>query len=425
MLMSITRALVATLTLACGMLMQIASAQGRPAKDPALERANRLLRSTILVDGHNDLPMTIREFKDAPRDVIAYDLRQPTKGDTDIARLRAGGLGAQFWSVYIPGEGSGPYARQQLEQIDIARRVIARYPDVFMFARSVADVRAAKRAGKIASMLGMEGGYGLENSIGALRTYYDLGVRYMALTHNTHTDWADAAAPLQPRNNGLTPFGEEIVREMNRLGMLIDLSHAAPSTMAHTLRISESPVIFSHSSAKAVCNVPRNVPDDILRELPKNGGVVMVTFVSSFINCEVGKVLQPAMAEIGLRARAAATPEEAAKIRAEGFAALKLPPTSIAMVADHIEHIRNIAGVDHIGIGGDFDGNDWWPEGLDDVSTYPKLFAELIRRGWSDQDLKKLAGENLLRAWARTEKVGERLRRERPPSTVVYTPHKN
>lgn len=423
--MSITRALVATLTLACGMLMQIASAQGRPAKDPALERANRLLRSTILVDGHNDLPMTIREFKDAPRDVIAYDLRQPTKGDTDIARLRAGGLGAQFWSVYIPGEGSGPYARQQLEQIDIARRVIARYPDVFMFARSVADVRAAKRAGKIASMLGMEGGYGLENSIGALRTYYDLGVRYMALTHNTHTDWADAAAPLQPRNNGLTPFGEEIVREMNRLGMLIDLSHAAPSTMAHTLRISESPVIFSHSSAKAVCNVPRNVPDDILRELPKNGGVVMVTFVSSFINCEVGKVLQPAMAEIGLRARAAATPEEAAKIRAEGYAAIKLPPTSIAMVADHIEHIRNIAGVDHVGIGGDFDGNDWWPEGLDDVSTYPKLFAELIRRGWSDEDLKKLAGENLLRAWARTEEVGVRLRRERPASTVVYTPPKN
>jgi len=423
--MSTPRALVVTLTLICGLLIHTAAAQGQSTKDPALERATRLLRSTILVDGHNDLPMTIREFKDAPRDVIAYDLRQPTKGDTDIARLRAGGLGAQFWSVYIPGEGSGPYARQQLEQIDIARRVIERYPDVFMFARSVADVRAAKRAGKIASMLGMEGGYGLENSIGALRVYHDLGVRYMALTHNTHTDWADAAAPLQPRNNGLTPFGEEIVREMNRLGMLIDLSHAAPSTMAHTLRISAAPVIFSHSSAKAVCNVPRNVPDDILRELPKNGGVVMVTFVSSFINCEVGKVLQPAMAEIGLRARAAATPEEAAKIRAEGFAALKLPPTSIAMVADNIEHIRNIAGVDHIGIGGDFDGNDWWPEGLDDVSTYPKLFAELIRRGWSDQDLKKLAGENLLRAWARTEKVGERLRRERPPSTVVYTPPKN
>ncbi|MBM4224628.1 MAG: membrane dipeptidase, partial [Gammaproteobacteria bacterium] len=186
--MSTPRALVVTLTLICGLLIHTAAAQGQSTKDPALERATRLLRSTILVDGHNDLPMTIREFKDAPRDVIAYDLRQPTKGDTDIARLRAGGLGAQFWSVYIPGEGSGPYARQQLEQIDIARRVIERYPDVFMFARSVADVRAAKRAGKIASMLGMEGGYGLENSIGALRAYHDLGVRYMALTHNTHTD---------------------------------------------------------------------------------------------------------------------------------------------------------------------------------------------------------------------------------------------
>lgn len=408
-----------------GLATQFAFAQTSAARDPALEKARKLLRSTILVDGHNDLPMAIREFKDAPRDVIAYDLRQPTKGDTDIARLRAGGLGAQFWSVYIPGEGTGPYARQQLEQIDIARRIIARYPDTFMFARSVADVRAAKSAGKIASMLGMEGGYGLENSIGALRAYYDLGVRYMALTHNTHTDWADAAAPLQPRNNGLTPFGEEIVREMNRLGMLIDLSHAAPSTMAHTLRISEAPIIFSHSSAKAVCNVPRNVPDDILRELPRNGGVVMVTFVSSFINCEVGKVLQPAMAEIGLRARAAATPEEAAKIRAEGHAAIKLPPTSIAMVADHIDHIRKVAGVDHVGIGGDFDGNDWWPEGLDDVSTYPHLFAELIRRGWSDKDLRKLAGENLLRAWARTEEVAVRLRKERAPSTMVYTPPKN
>ena len=401
-----------------------ALAHGTPP-DAALERAKRVLRSTILIDGHNDLPYTIRENREAPRDVVAYDLRKPTPGDTDIARLRAGGLGAQFWSVYIPGEGSGPYARTQLEQIDIAHQIIERYPEIFMLATSVADVRKAKRSGKIASMLGMEGGYGLEISIGALRTYYDLGVRYMALTHNAHLDWADAAAPLQPRNNGLTPFGEEVVREMNRLGMLVDLSHASPSTMAHALRISEAPVIFSHSSAKAICNVPRNVPDDILRELPRNGGVVMVTFVSSFINCEVSKVLQPAMAEIGLRARAAATPEEAARIRKEGFAAIKLPPTSIAMVADHIEHIRAIAGVDHVGIGGDFDGNDWWPEGLDDVSTYPKLFAELIRRGWSDRDLRKLAGENVLRAWERTEQVAAKLQRERSPSTLVYTPPKN
>ena len=419
--MFISRLIVSTLVFVLAALSTHAVASEKPAADLALERAKRVLRSGILVDGHNDLPYAIREWREAPRDVHAYDLRKPTKGDTDLARLRAGGLGAQFWSVYIPGEGSGPFARQQLEQIDIARRVIDLYPDTFMLALTVADVRKAKRRGKIGSMLGMEGGYGLENSIGALRTYYELGVRYMALTHNSHTDWADAAAPLQPRNNGLTPFGEEIVREMNRLGMLIDLSHAAPSTMAHTLRITEAPVIFSHSSAKALCNVPRNVPDDILRELPRNGGVVMVTFVSSFINCEVGKVLQPAMAEIGLRARAAATPEEAARIRAEGFAAIKLPTTTIAMVADHIEHIRNVAGVDHVGIGGDFDGNDWWPEGLDDVSTYPQLFAELVRRGWSDEDLKKLAGENVLRAWAKAEDVAARLQRERKPSTVVYT----
>jgi len=420
-----SRLIASTLVLFLSILGTYGVAKDRPTTDPALERANRVLRSGILVDGHNDLPYAIREWRDAPRDVHAYDLRKPTPGDTDIARLRAGGLGAQFWSVYIPGEGPGPFARQQLEQIDIAKRIIALYPDTFMLALSVDDVRKAKRKGKIGSMLGMEGGYGLENSIGALHSYYDLGVRYMALTHNSHTDWADAAAPLQPRNNGLTPFGEEIVREMNRLGMLIDLSHAAPSTMAHTLRISEAPVIFSHSSAKALCNVPRNVPDDILRELSRNGGVVMVTFVSSFINCEVGKVLQPAMAEIGLRARAAATPEEAAKIRTEGYAAIKLPPTSIAMVTDHIEHIRTVAGVDHVGIGGDFDGNDWWPEGLDDVSTYPLLLAELVRRGWSDQDLKKLVGENVLRAWSKTEQVAARLQRERNPSTMIYTAPKN
>ncbi len=389
--------------------------------DEALRRADRVLRDSILVDGHNDLPITIREYKAAPFDVDAYDLRKPTPGDTDLARLRAGRLGAQFWSVYIPGEGRGPFARPQLDQIDIAHRIIERYPEAFQLATNVADVRKAKRRGRIASMLGMEGGYGLENSIGALRTYYGLGVRYMALTHNAHTDWADAAAPLQPRHNGLTPFGEEVVREMNRLGMLVDLSHASPKTMADTLRITQAPVIFSHSSARALCDVPRNVPDDILRELPRNGGVVMVTFVSSFINCEVGKVLQPAMAAIGLQARAAATPAEAARIRAEGYAAIKLPPTPLAMVADHIEHIRNVAGIDHVGIGGDFDGNDWWPEGLDDVSTYPKLFAELVRRGWTDEELRKLAGENVLRAWSQTEKVAARLQRERRPSAVQFS----
>lgn len=391
-------------------------------EDAALVRARKLLRSTILVDGHNDLPYAIRSYKDAPGDIVAYDLSKATPGDTDIARLRAGGLGAQFWSVYIPGEGRGPFARPQLEQIEIARRIIARYPDTFRFATTVAEIRAAHRAGRIASMLGMEGGYGLENSLGALRAYYDLGVRYMALTHNAHTDWADAAAMVPARHDGLTAFGEEVVRTMNRLGMLIDLSHAAPSTMADTLRITQAPVIFSHSSARGVCDVPRNVPDDILRALPSNGGVVMVTFVAGFINCEVGRVTQPYMAALRARAAAATTPEEAQRIMDEGRAAMPRPRTTVGMVADHIDHIRRVAGVDHIGIGGDFDGNDAWPEGLDDVSTYPKLFAELIRRGWTDAELRKLAGENVLRAMEQTERVAARLQRERPASTVVFTP---
>ena len=244
----------------------------------------------------------------------------------------------------------------------------------------------------------------------------------MALTHNAHTDWADAAAMVPARHDGLTPFGEEVVREMNRLGMLIDLSHAAPSTMADTLRITEAPVIFSHSSARGVCDVPRNVPDDILRELPRNGGVVMVTFVAGFINCEVGRVTQPYMAALRARAAAAPTREEADRIMAEGRAAMPRPRTTIAMVADHIDHIRRVAGIDHVGIGGDFDGNDAWPEGLDDVSTYPRLFAELIRRGWTDAELRKLAGENALRAMEQTERVAARLQRERPASTVVFTP---
>jgi membrane dipeptidase len=397
-------------------------AAGETAVDPALAHAKRLLRSTILVDGHNDLPMAIREYAAAPNDVEAYDLRTRTPGETDIPRLRAGGVGAQWWSVYIPGEGRGPFARPQLEQIELARRIIARYPDTFVLATSVAEIRRAHRQGKIASMLGMEGGYGIENSLGALRAYHALGVRYMALTHNSHTDWADAAAQVPARHDGLTAFGEEVVREMNRLGILVDLSHASPATMADALRVTEAPVIFSHSSARGVCDVPRNVPDDILRELPRNGGVVMITFVAGFINCEVGKVLNPAMAELALRARAAGSAAERRRIMSEGIAGIRVPKTTIAMVADHIEHVRRVAGIDHVGIGGDFDGNPTWPEGLSDVSMYPNLFAELIRRGWSDRDLRKLAGENALRAMEAAEKVAGRLSRARPASIRTFAP---
>lgn len=416
------RPLPPLIALALSLPLAASVASEATTKDPAVLRAERVLRSTILVDGHNDLPMAIRQYNAAPNDLEAYDLRGRSPGETDIPRLRAGGVGAQWWSVYIPGEGRGPFARPQLEQIELARRIIARYPDTFLLATRVADIRRAKREGKIASMLGMEGGYGIENSLGALRAYYELGVRYMALTHNSHTDWADAAAQVPARHDGLTPFGEEVVREMNRLGMLVDLSHASPATMADALRVAEAPVIFSHSSARGVCDVPRNVPDDILRLLPKNGGVVMITFVAGFINCEVGKILNPAMAELALRARAAGSDEERRRIMTEGMAAIRVPTTTIGMVADHIEHVRRVAGIDHIGIGGDFDGNPRWPEGLSDVSMYPNLFAELIRRGWSDRDLRKLAGENALRAMEQAERVASRLQRERPASIMTFTP---
>jgi membrane dipeptidase len=388
-------------------LLIVSISAARADQDPAVTRARKLLQSTILVDGHNDLPWAIRTSKTAPGDVKAYDLRKPTPGQTDFARLKLGGVGAQFWSVYIPGEAPGGFARTQLEQIDIARRIIAQYPDRLQFATSVADIRAAHKAGRIASLLGMEGGHAIEDSLGALRAYYDLGVRYMTLTHNVNTSWADSQA-VPPEHGGLTSFGEQVVLEMNKLGMLVDLSHTSDGTMDDALRVSQAPVIFSHSSSRAICNVPRNVPDDILKRVKTNGGVVMVTFVAGFIDPAVAAIQLPAMQEITKRATGK-SPEEREKIEEEVLGKLKMPTTSIAKVADHIEHIRDVAGVEHIGLGGDFDGNTEWPQGLSDVSMYPNLFAELIRRGWSDHDLKLLAGENLLRAMEQAEAVSKRL----------------
>jgi N-acyl-D-amino-acid deacylase len=385
--------------------------------DVALARARALLQEdAILVDGHNDLPWQIRKEKDAPGDVAAYDLRGKVSGQTDLKRLREGGVGAQFWSVYTPGEGRN-LAATQLEQIDLARRMIARYPEALRLTGTVAEVRAARKDGRIASLLGIEGGHAIENSLGALRAYYDLGVRYMTLTHNVNTAWADAAADLPAKHGGLTRFGEQVVREMNRLGMLIDLSHTSVATMDDALRVSRAPVIWSHSNAQAVCNVPRNVPDAILRRLPQNGGVVMVSFVAGFVDPEVAKVMQPAIDEFNRRAKLTKSEAELQQLFDE-FAKLKIPSTTIARVADHIDHIRRVAGVAHIGIGADFDGNDRWPVGLTDVSMYPNLFAELIRRGWSDADLKLVAGENVLRALARAEAVAAELQKTMPPSTA-------
>jgi membrane dipeptidase len=385
--------------------------------DPHMAKARRVLRAVPLVDGHNDLPWTIRNDSSAPRDVQAYDLRRTTPGHTDLARVKRGMLGAQFWSIYIPGEirDSG-YARVQLEQFDIARRIVDRYPE-FEWALTAAAIRRSFQRGRIGSLLGLEGGHAIENSLGALRVYYDLGARYMTLTHNVTLDWADAALD-SVRHNGLSRFGEEVVREMNRLGMLVDLSHVSPATMSDALNVTEAPVIFSHSSARALTDVPRNVPDSILRRLPSNGGVVMVTFVPSFVSQEVAdhsRRVNKANADI--RRRLAGDSAAIAREIAAYERANPAPRATLAQVADHIEHIRKTAGVNHVGIGGDFDGIDVVVQGLEDVSTYPALFAELSRRGWSEADLRKLAGENVLRALARAEEVARRLQRSRPPST--------
>jgi membrane dipeptidase len=387
--------------------------------DTVLEQARRLLDDTILIDGHNDLPWAIRTAEAAPRDVEAYDLSQPAPGDTDIARLREGRVGAQFWSVYVPAEdASAGYARLQLEQIDIARRVIARYPKQLGLALSAEEIESERAAGRIASLLGIEGGHAIENSLGALRSYYGLGVRYMTLTHGATLDWADSATDVQ-RHGGLTRFGEEVVREMNRLGMLVDLSHVSDEAAEDALRVSEAPVIFSHSSARAICDHPRNVPDSILRKLSAKGGVIMVTFVASFISPDIAEITQPLWTEYTQRSKGIEDEDQRTRLNEELFAGLELPEASIAQVADHIEHIRDVAGVDHIGLGGDYDGATRWPVGLEDVSGYPLLFAELLRRGWSEADLRKLAGENLLRALRQAEATAQRLQASRPASTAT------
>ncbi|MFO0333816.1 MAG: dipeptidase [Pseudomonadota bacterium] len=382
--------------------------ESKAPKDPALVRAERVLDRAILFDGHNDLPITLRsEFGPVP-DPAQYDLRQRTRWQTDIPRLRAGRVGAQFWSVYIPGEAGRDFARTQLEQIATARRMIEKYPDVFEYASTADDVVRIRRAGRIASMLGMEGGYGIENSLGPLKAYYDLGVRYMALTHNTHTDWADSAAQVPARHGGLSDFGREVVREMNRLGMLIDLSHASEETVLDTLDVSQAPVIFSHSAVRGIVDIPRNVPDFALDRLKANGGVVMVLFVGGFVSPEAAKAWAPAMAEFQFRAREAKTPQERSALFREVFDKANIPKPTIAQVADHIEYVVRRAGIDHVGIGADYDGASGWPDGLSDVSTYPNLFAELVRRGWSDRDLEKLAGGNVLRALRAAERLAAR-----------------
>jgi len=402
------------------LLLPVTVLRSQQAPDALLERARALHRQSPLIDGHNDYPWALREK--AQRNLQKLDISQPQPSImTDIARLKAGGVGGQFWSVYVPVELAGQSAvTATLEQIDVVHQMVRRYPDTFELALTADDVERIFKKGKIASLIGMEGGHSIDNSIAALRMFHRLGARYMTLTHSKNTPWADSATD-DPKLGGLSPFGEEIVREMNWLGMLVDLSHVSPETMDDAIRVSQAPVIFSHSSSRAMNDVPRNVPDAILQRLPKNGGVVMVTFVPGFLSPKVAAWTALQTAE---QTRLTAQfPNDAAAVTngvASWTKANPAPRSVLADAADHIDHIRKVAGIDHIGLGGDFDGITNVVQGLEDVSTYPALTAELLRRGYKDDEIRKIIGQNVLRVMREVEKVSRKLQAERGPSTVLF-----
>lgn len=391
----------------------------RSGQAALLERARSLHRKSPLIDGHNDYPWALRE--NAQRDLDKLDIAKPQPSImTDIARLRSGGVGGQFWSVYVPADLPGQAAvTATLEQIDIVHRMMRKYPETFELARTADDVERIFKKGKIASLIGMEGGHSIDNSLGALRMFHELGARYMTLTHARNVPWADSCTD-EPVLGGLSPFGEQVVLEMNWLGMLVDLSHTSPETMADAIRVSEAPVIFSHSSARAVNDVARNVSDDILRMMPGNGGVVMVTFVPGFLSPRVTDWSAAQASEqtrLGLQFPA---DENAVKAGLAAWAAANpAPRATIRDAADHIDHIRKVAGIDHIGIGGDFDGITSVPQGLEDVSTYPALTAELLRRGYTDDDILKINGLNVLRVMRAAEKVSKTLQARRAASPAL------
>ncbi|MFD5114738.1 dipeptidase [Streptomyces sp. NPDC058391] len=387
-----------------------------------LDEARELLATFPVVDGHNDLPWALREQ-------VRYDLDRLDIADdqsahlhTDLPRLRRGGVGGQFWSVFVRSDMAGDDAvSATLEQIDVVGRLLARYPQDLARASTADDMETARRQGRIASLMGAEGGHSINNSLATLRALHTLGVRYMTLTHNDNIAWADSATDA-PGVGGLSAFGHEVVREMNRTGMLVDLSHVAVTTMHDALAVTEAPVIFSHSSARAICDHPRNIPDDVLALLRDNGGVAMATFVPKFIL--PAAVAWTARADDNMRAHglhALDTTPEAMKIHQAFEASNPRPMATAATVADHLDHMREIAGVDHIGIGGDFDGTAFTPTGLEDVAGYPNLIAELLSRKWSTSDLSKLTWQNAVRVLRAAEEVARGLRDERGPSQARIT----
>jgi len=387
-----------------------------PKPNDRLSQIRQLLQEVPLVDGHNDLPW---QFRHRNKEVTEIDLAADTSRLTpplltDIPRLRAGGVGAQYWSIYVPAHLPGPAAvRASLEQIDLVHQLVALYPATLEFAISAAEIERIHRSGKIASLMGIEGGHCIDNSLAVLRTMFRLGARYLTLTHVRNTDWADAAGD-EPKHHGLTGFGEQVVHELNRLGMMVDLSHVADETMRAALRVSRAPVIFSHSSARAVCQNARNVPDDILRDVRQNGGIVMACFLPGYLNNQASACWALATAQKKRLDRLYPdVPEKVDGEMEQWYRANPFPPATLQDVANHIDHLRKVVGTEHIGIGSDFEGYFGTVKGLEDVSCYPMLFAELLRRGYSIPELKQIAGLNFLRVFRDVERVAARLQHSR------------
>lgn len=384
-----------------------------PARPPVVltDDARKLHAECLLIDGHNDLPWQMRMAHDSS--FTKCDIARPQPSNhTDIPRLRQGGLGAQFWAAYAPVETirSGEATHVVLEQIDLIREMIRRYPETFELALTADDIERIRGQGKIASLIGVEGGHAIEDSLAVLRMLYALGVRYMTLTHADTLSWADAATD-DPRHGGLSPFGEEVVRRMNELGMLVDISHVSPDTMRDALAISRAPVIASHSSAYAIAAHPRNVPDDVLALIKANGGVVMVNFFSGFVSPVSAKTAANMFQVRRELAKQFSDPKELDKAMTAYERAHPLEPGTIHDVVDHIDHIVKVAGVDHVGVGSDFDGVSMLPAQLEDVSTYPLITQELLNRGYTPQDIRKILGGNLLRALRGAEQTARELRK--------------
>jgi membrane dipeptidase len=399
-------------------------------------RVDHVLAKVPLIDGHNDLPWEIRErygnvagvdlstnSANLPQTAQGNEARNPLM--TDIPRLRSGHVGAQFWSVWIPPTVTGPAAvKMTIEQIDLVRTMVARYPKDLQMAYSADDIVRAHEAGRIASLIGIEGGHQIDDSLPDLRQMYELGARYMTLTHTSDNDWADSATD-GPRHHGLTPFGRAVVHEMNRLGMLVDLSHVSPDTMRAALSVSVAPVMFSHSGARALNDHPRDVPDDVLALVARNYGIVMVTFAPAYVSAERNRWEADRAAEqtrynappyAGLYI---GQPDRAKAAMAEWDARHPMPSVTLSMVADHIEHIRRVAGIDNVGIGSDFDGIPNTPQGLDGVDKFPALLKELARRGWTDEELGKVAGGNMLRVMREAAAVAKRLQATESPASIT------